>query len=65
MKNDFEDHKWLYALILGLGNAADAVEIMCVGFIMNEIETTTYQKGVSNKFNFKDLNCLISPTRIS
>ena len=34
------------AIILALGNAADAVEISCVGFIMAEMsEITTNQKG--------------------
>lgn len=34
------------AIILALGNAADAVEISCVGFIMAEMpEITSQQKG--------------------
>lgn len=32
---------FLILLILALGNAADAVEIMCIGFIMTEIEDIT------------------------
>jgi len=35
---------WKLALILALGNAADAIEILCVGFIMNELDSTVEQK---------------------
>ena len=39
--------KFLFSLILALGNASDAVEIMCVGYIINELdeEITTSDKG--------------------
>jgi hypothetical protein len=36
----------VFALSLAAGNAADAVEIMCIGYIMNEIDgITTQEKG--------------------
>jgi MFS family permease len=31
----------LFCFILAMGNAADAVEIMCVGYILNEMDDTT------------------------
>ena len=31
----------LFALVLAMGNAADAVEILCVGFIMSDISSVT------------------------
>jgi hypothetical protein len=41
-----EPQAYYYMIALALGNAADAVEILCVGYIMNEIEeSTTSQKG--------------------
>lgn len=47
LNNCIDNNKYdiLYAIILALGNAADAVEIMCIGYIMNEIDDiTTSQK---------------------
>jgi len=45
INNSKESHVWLLTLILALGNAADAIEIMCIGFIMTEIpDITTQQK---------------------
>jgi MFS family permease len=35
---------WKLAIILALGNAADAIEILCIGFIMNELNTSTEEK---------------------
>lgn len=35
---------WKFAIILALGNAADAIEILCIGFIMNELDSTTEEK---------------------
>ena len=35
----------LCTFCLAMGNAADAVEIMCIGFIMTELDVTQTDKG--------------------
>jgi hypothetical protein len=43
---DMNQFSYVFALSLAVGNAADAVEIMCIGYIMNEIDgITTQEKG--------------------
>lgn len=44
INNSNESHVWLLTLVLALGNAADAIEIMCIGFIMTEIPNITTQQ---------------------
>lgn len=40
------DKTRLFTFILAMGNAADAVEIICVGYILNEMDdATTQNKG--------------------
>ena len=41
VNNAQEVNVWLLTLILALGNAADAIEINCIGFIMTEIPDMT------------------------
>jgi MFS family permease len=41
---DMNKHSYLFALSLAVGNAADAVEIMCIGYIMNEIDGISTQE---------------------
>ena len=36
---------YLYTFCLAMGNAADAVEIMCIGFIMSELDLSQTDKG--------------------
>lgn len=44
---DQNQYAILFALSLAAGNAADAVEIMCIGYIMNEIDgISTQEKGL-------------------
>lgn len=41
-----DDKTRLYTFILAMGNAADAVEIICVGYILSEMDdATTQNKG--------------------
>ena len=44
INNSNESRVWLLTLVLALGNAADAIEIMCIGFIMTEIPNITTQQ---------------------
>ena len=65
----------LFTFILALGNAADAIEITCVGFIMNQLgdEISDESKGVDieslKKLVFyilqKVLHLFLNPCRIS
>jgi hypothetical protein len=44
---DQNQYAVVFALSLAAGNAADAVEIMCIGYIMNEIDgISTQEKGL-------------------
>jgi hypothetical protein len=41
------DKTRMFTFILAMGNAADAVEIICVGYILNEMDdATTQNKGI-------------------
>lgn len=42
---------YLLTFCLAMGNAADAVEIMCIGFIMSELELSQTDKGTLVKWN--------------
>ena len=51
------DHPRKYVLniltfCLAMGNAADAVEIMCIGFIMTELNLSSQEKGKLKQKNF-------------
>ena len=50
---------WFLAVCLALGNAADAVEILCVGYIMTELvdAITTSDKGKIFVFVFEIVFC--------
>jgi len=41
INNASETQVWLLTLVLAMGNAADAIEINCIGFIMTEIPDIT------------------------
>lgn len=51
INNIIDNNKFslFYSILLALGNAADAVEIMCIGYVMNEIDDiTTFQKDFNS-----------------
>ena len=51
-----ENKTKMFTFILAMGNAADAVEIMCVGYILSEMDdATTQNKGIS----FQTVHCNI------
>lgn len=39
----------LFTFCLAMGNAADAVEILCSGFIMTGIEASSSERGMAKK----------------
>ena len=51
----------LCTFCLAMGNAADAVEIMCIGFIMTELDVTQTDKG-SSRLLFKLLRTITKPS---
>ncbi len=59
LEESFTSHpyKWFIIVIaLAMGNAADAVEIMCVSFMLNELDDSITS---SEKGNFTFLTCCI------
>ena len=45
LDNPKDNVLYLYTFCLAMGNAADAVEIMCIGFIMTELDVSQTDKG--------------------
>ena len=44
-------HSLAYVMTLGFANAADAVEVLCVGYIMNEIDSLSKSEKGSTVWN--------------
>eukprot|EP01041_Mallomonas_annulata_P005928 gene5928-11960_t len=45
-KASSRSHAYFFALVLAMGNAADAVEIICVSYILSELESSTLNEKV-------------------
>ena len=45
LENCKSDSIYFFTFLLALANAADAVEIICVGFIMSELDVSTQDEG--------------------
>lgn len=46
LDNPKSDVIYLYTFCLAMGNAADAVEIICIGYIMTELNVSQTDKGI-------------------